>query len=104
MANEDETAGGLVEDWPQVQSGPLMAGGILVAIGAVVALAGVVVAGTHVFAATMAWIRELETPPSQVARLKWEQAKAAAAAGAASWQEHPNAKVRLASRASSATD
>ena len=84
--------------WPQLQSGPLIAGGILIGIGAVVALAGLAVAGTHVVAATRAWIKELETPPSELARLKWEQAKTAAASGATSWREHPNAKVRLARR------
>jgi hypothetical protein len=67
-------------------------------------MAGVAVAGTHVVAATRAWINELETPPGQLAMLKWEQAKTAAAAGAASWQGHPNAKVRLVRRTSSASD
>lgn len=102
MSYDEQAADGLTLDWPELKSGPLMAGGILIGIGAVVALAGAVVAGTHVAAATRAWVRELETPPGQLARLKWEQAKSAAAAGAASWQEHPNAQVRLAHRVSSA--
>jgi hypothetical protein len=89
-------------NWPQVRSGPLMVGGILFGIGAVVAMVGVVVAGGHVVAATRAWIRELETPPGQLARLKWEQAKAASAAGASTWRDHPNNKVGLARRNSSA--
>jgi hypothetical protein len=72
-----------------------MAGGILIGIGAVVAMAGAAVAGTHVVAATRAWMRELETPPDQLARLRWEQAKSAVAAGATTWREHPNAKARL---------
>lgn len=101
MAYDDETAGQQAANWPEVRSGPLMVGGILIGIGAVVALAGVAVAGTHVAAATRTWIKELETPPGQLARLKWEQAKTAAAAGAATWQGHPNAKVRLVRRASS---
>ena len=103
MAN-DETAGQLTANWPEVRSGPLVVGGILFGIGAAVAMAGVAVAGTHVVAATRAWINELETPPSQLAMLKWEQAKAAAAAGASTWQGHPNAKVRLVPRTSSASD
>ena len=74
----------------------------MVGIGAVVALAGVTVAGSHVVAATRAWINELETPPSQLARLKWEQAKTAAVSGANTWREHPNAKVRLVRRSASA--
>jgi hypothetical protein len=89
-------------NWPQVRSGPLMVGGVLIGIGAVVAIAGVAVAGTHLTAATRAWIKELETPPGQLARLKWEQARSAAAAGAAGWRDHPNAKIGLARRASSA--
>jgi hypothetical protein len=104
MANDDETPGQLATNWPEVRSGPLMAGGILIGIGAVVAMVGVAVAGTHVFAATRAWINDLETPPSQLAMLKWEQAKAAATAGASTWQGHPNAKVRIVRRTSSASD
>ncbi len=88
--------------WPQVGPGPLAVGGILTGIGAVVAMAGAAVAGTHVVAATLAWVKELDPPPGQLARLRWQQAKTAAAAGAATWRGHPNAQVRLARRASSA--
>ena len=86
-------------NWPEVQSGPLMVGGILIGIGAVIALAGMAVAGTHVAMATRAWLKGLETPPNQLARLRWEQAKTAMAAGASSWREHPNAQVHMARRA-----
>jgi hypothetical protein len=103
MAYDDGTGSQPTGNWPQVRSGPLMVGGILIGIGAVVAMAGVAVAGTHVVAATRAWINELETPPSQLARLKWEQAKTAAASGAATWRDHPNAKVGLARRNPSAS-
>ncbi|MGH3245804.1 MAG: hypothetical protein ACRDOI_06270 [Trebonia sp.] len=101
MASRYEAARQATADWPQVRSGPLMVGGILIGIGAVVAIAGAAVAGTHVVAATRAWMRELETPPDQLARLRWEQAKAATAAGASAWRGHPNAGVRLARRDSS---
>jgi hypothetical protein len=84
--------------WPQLQSGPLITGGVLVGIGAAVALAGLAIAGSHVVAATRAWINELEIPPGELARLKWEQAKSAAASGASTWREHPNAKARLVRR------
>jgi hypothetical protein len=86
--------------WPQLQSGPLIAGGILIGIGGVIAVTGLAIAGTHVAAATRSWIRELEVPPSELARLKWEQAKTAAVSGASTWREHPNAKVKLTRRAS----
>jgi hypothetical protein len=101
MAYDDAIDGQPTGNWPQVRSGPLVAGGILIGVGAVVAMVGVAVAGTHLAAATRTWIRELETPPSQLARLKWEQAKAAAASGSATWRDHPNAKIGLARRASS---
>ena len=96
MANDVDTQS--AGSWPQVNSGPLITGGVLIGIGAVVAFAGLAVAGTHLVAATRAWIKELETPPSELARLKWEQAKVAAASGASTWREHPNAQVRLARR------
>jgi uncharacterized damage-inducible protein DinB len=75
----------------------------LIGIGAVVAIAGLAVAGSHVVIATRAWIKELETPPSQIARLKWEQAKTAAVSGANTWREHPNAKVKLVRRPANAS-
>jgi hypothetical protein len=107
MAHHDGTSeparsAGDLPVWPKVRTGPLMAGGILAGIGALVAMAGVAVAGTHVVASTRAWVKELETPPGQLARLRWEQAKTAAAAGAATWRRHPNAQVRLVRRISSA--
>jgi hypothetical protein len=101
MAYDDATDSQPTGNWPQVRSGPLVVGGILIGIGAVVAMAGAAVAGTHVAAAVRTWIKELETPPSQLARLKWEQAKAAAASGATTWQDHPNAKIGLSRRNSS---
>ena len=102
MASNNEAAGQAAANWPEVRSGPLVTGGILVGIGALVAIAGAAVAGTHVVAATRAWVKELEAPPDQLARLRWEQAKAAVAAGASTWQGHPNAKIRLVTRNSSA--
>jgi hypothetical protein len=101
MTNANETNRRPIADWPRLRSGPFVAGGVLVGIGAVAAIAGAAVAGTHVVAATRAWIKELETPPDQLARLRWEQAKAAAVAGAATWRGHPNAKIRLVRRDSS---
>jgi 4-hydroxy-3-methylbut-2-en-1-yl diphosphate synthase IspG/GcpE len=100
MAYDDITDSQSAGNWPQVRSGPLVVGGILIGVGAVVAMAGLAVAGTHLVAATRAWINELETPPSELARLKWEQAKHAATTGAGAWRNHPNAKVGLARRTS----
>ena len=86
--------------WPQLSSGPLITGGVLIGVGALVALVGLAVAGSHVVAATRRWADELETPPGQIAKLKWEQAKSAAASGANTWRTHPHNKVRLVRRSS----
>jgi hypothetical protein len=39
--------------------------------------------------ASRQWIDQLEQPPSEMARRRWEQAKAAASAGAAAWRDKP---------------
>jgi hypothetical protein len=95
MASDGEIASMSATDWPQVRSGPLVVGGILIGLGAMAAIAGVAVAGKHLIEATRVWVNEMETPPDQFARLRWEQAKAAASAGATAWRGHPNAKVHL---------
>lgn len=87
-------------NWPQVNSGPLIIGGSLIGIGAAVAAVGLAIAGAHLISATRQWVNELETPPGELARLKWEQAKTAASTGATTWREHPNAKVGLSRRTS----
>ncbi|HEY2278800.1 MAG TPA: hypothetical protein VGI00_10625 [Streptosporangiaceae bacterium] len=87
-------------NWPEVQAAPLIVGGSLIGIGVAVAAVGAAVAGAHLIAATRQWANELETPPSQLARLKWEQAKTAAASGAATWRDHPNAQVSINRKAS----
>jgi hypothetical protein len=79
--------------WPAVESGPLIAGGVLIGLGSLLALAGLAVAGTHIAMATRRWVNDMDVPPSQLAKLRWEQAKDAATDGATSWREHPNAKV-----------
>lgn len=71
---------------PQLRSGPLITGTGLMGAGALLALAGLAVASVHVLSATRRWIREMDVPPSELAKLKWAQARAAAAAGAGAWQ------------------
>jgi hypothetical protein len=85
-------------NWPQLESGPLITGGVLIGIGAVVAIVGVAIAGSHAVSATRTWINDLEIPPGELAKLKWEQAKHAAASGATTWREHSNSKARLVRR------
>jgi hypothetical protein len=82
MANTAQGSSG-----PRVRSGPLVTGGALVAAGAVLALAGFAVGGAHLLVAIRQWIRDMEIPPSELAKLKLAQAKAAAAAGADAWHD-----------------
>ena len=71
---------------PELSTGLLITSAALIGAGALIALAGLAVGGSHLFSATRRWVREMEVPPREQARIKWAQAKSAAAAGAAAWQ------------------
>ena len=71
---------------PELSTGLLITSAALIGAGALIALAGLAVGGSHLFSATRRWVREMEVPPREQARIKWAQAKTAAAAGAAAWQ------------------
>ena len=77
---------------PTFRSGLLITGGSLIGAGALIALAGLAVGGTHVVSATRRWILEMEVPPSELAKIKWAQARSAAAAGTAAWQNGVSAR------------
>jgi hypothetical protein len=79
--------------WPELRTGPIITGASLFGAGALIALAGLAVGGTHLFSATRRWIQEMEVPPSEQARIKWAQAKTAAAAGTAAWQNGTSARA-----------
>jgi hypothetical protein len=74
---------------PQVRPAPLVTGGTLIAVGGAIALAGLAIGGAHLISATRQWIREMDVPPSELAKLKLAQARAAASAGADAWQNGP---------------
>ena len=78
---------------PEFRTGPLITSAALVGAGTMVALVGLAVGGSHLFAATRRWIQAMEVPPSEVARLKWVQARTAAAAGTAAWRNGGSAEV-----------
>jgi len=79
--SQDRTRG------PQLRSGPLITGAALAGAGGLIALAGFAVGLSHVISATRRWVKEMEVPPGELARIKWAQAKAAAAAGSSAWQQ-----------------
>jgi hypothetical protein len=78
---------------PQFRSGPLIVSAVLVGAGTLIALTGLAVGGGYVASITRQWVREMEVPPSELARLKWAQARAAVAAGASAWQDGTQAQV-----------
>ena len=71
---------------PQLQTGPLIISAAMVGGGTLIALTGLAIGGGHLISATRQWISEMDVPPSELARLKWTQGRAAVAAGAAAWQ------------------
>jgi hypothetical protein len=75
---------------PQFRTAPLITSAAMVGAGTLIALAGLAVGSGHLVSVTRQWIGEMEVPPSELARLKWTQARTAmtagAAAGAAAWQ------------------
>jgi hypothetical protein len=70
---------------PELRTAPLVTGAGLVAVGGMIALVGLAVGGLHVISATRQWIQAMEVPPSELAKIKWAQARTAAAAGTAAW-------------------
>jgi hypothetical protein len=71
---------------PQVKSGPMITSMALAGAGVILTMAGFVVSTSHLLVATRRWMQDLEVPPSELARIKWAQARAAAAAGSNAWQ------------------
>jgi hypothetical protein len=51
-----------------------------------------VIGGGHLLTAVRRWVRDMDVPPSELAKLKLAQARAAAAAGADAWQSGPHAR------------
>jgi hypothetical protein len=71
---------------PQFSSAPLITSAVLVGAGTFFIFTGLAVGGSHLLSATRRWVREMEVPPSELAKLKYAQARAAVSAGTAAWQ------------------
>jgi len=76
---------------PQLGRVPLITSAAMLGGGMVLALAGLAVGCGHVLWVTRRWLREMEVPPSEMAKIKWSQARSAVSAGAAAWQNGPRA-------------
>lgn len=72
----------------QVNRPSVIIGAALICAGGLIALTGMIVSGTAIASACRKWLRDLEVPPSEVVKHKWDQTKAATAAGTAAWQHH----------------
>ena len=82
MSNGENRSSG-----PQFQTAPLIISAAMVGVGTMIVLVGLAVGGGHLLSATRRWVNEMEVPPSELARIKWTQAKAAMSAGAQAWQD-----------------
>jgi hypothetical protein len=65
----------------QINTRQVVGGSILIGLGGVIALAGVAMAGTALVAAYRERVRQMEVPPSVLAKQNWDRVKAATAAG-----------------------
>lgn len=76
-------------DWSlnDVNRRTLVIAALLVGTGGLIGAAGFLVAGGALVAAARSWYQRVDLPPQELARLKWEQAKAAAGAGAGAWRD-----------------
>jgi hypothetical protein len=74
----------------QLNRNLLVGGGVLVALGGLLGFTGMALVSSALISATRQWVDHLEQPPSEMARRRWEQAKAAASAGAAAWRDNPS--------------
>ena len=67
----------------QLNRSLLVGGGVLVTLGGMLGFTGMALLASALISATRQWVDQLEQPPSEIARRRWEQTKAAATAGAA---------------------
>jgi hypothetical protein len=88
MSDSDNRTNG-----PQFQSAPLITSAAMVGAGTLIVLAGLAIGGGHVASVARRWVNDMEVPPSELARLKWSQARAAVSAGASAWQNGSQASV-----------
>jgi hypothetical protein len=88
MSNGENRNGG-----PQFRTATLITSAAMVGGGTMIVLAGLALGGGHMMAATRRWVNEMEVPPSQLAKIKWTQARAAMTAGAQAWQKNGSGTV-----------
>jgi hypothetical protein len=73
----------------QLNSRLLMSGAAIAGLGSALALAGLALAAAAVGDIARQWVNQQEVPPAELARQQFAKAKAATAAGASTWRQHP---------------
>ena len=90
MSNGENRGGG-----PQFRTATLITSAAMVGGGAMIVMAGLALGGGHMLSATRRWVNEMEVPPSELAKMKWTQARAAMTAGAQAWQKNGSGTVSV---------
>ncbi|HEY7606930.1 MAG TPA: hypothetical protein VHK02_06460 [Actinomycetota bacterium] len=79
------------DDSVQLNRSMIVGGGVLVALGGLLGFTGMTLLVSALVSATRRYVDRMEQPPSDLARRKWQQTKAAASAGAsagaAAWRD-----------------
>jgi hypothetical protein len=88
MSNGENRSGG-----PQFRTATLITSAAMVGGGAMIVMAGLALGGGHMLSATRRWVNEMEVPPSELAKMKWTQARAAMTAGAQAWQKNGSGPI-----------
>ena len=68
-------------------------GGVLIGIGGLLGFTGMLLVGSAIVTVARQRVNQLEQPPSELAKRRWQQARAATTAGAKAWRNSPAAKV-----------
>src|SRR6476646_336727 len=79
---------------PSLQDVPraMLAAALLIGLASLVGLAGLATFAAALATACKRWYSRADLAPTDLARLKWEQVKAAAGAGSGAWRETELAK------------
>jgi hypothetical protein len=77
----------------QLNRGALVSGAVLVGVGGLLGATGVLLGTYAILSATRQWMKQLETPPSEIAAQRLHQAKVATSAAAHAWRAEGRPKT-----------
>ena len=77
----------------QLNGRRIAGGGVLIGLGGLLGFTGMLLVSSAIISAARQRVNQLEQPPREIAKLKWQQARAATTAGANAWRNGPPAKV-----------